>query len=92
MEDPSKLSKRISGDDDEDDNDLIGIALLFKGLYRLPCTINGIKNMYITKYIKLDIGNVEAALVSRVTTASASVDVRNARLGHISVDTVEEPL
>ncbi len=53
----------------------IGIAHLSNGLYRLPCTVNGIEKVYITKYISSD---VKTALVSCVTVASASIDVWHA--------------
>jgi hypothetical protein len=66
-------------------NDLIGMAFSSNGLYRLICTIFGAEQAYITRY---DGNNVEAAQLARTTTATASIDVWHARLGHISVDSI----
>jgi hypothetical protein len=65
---------------------LIGMALSSNGLYRLPCTVIGAEQVYITKYTSN--WNVEAAQVARTTTATASVDVWHHRLGHISVESI----
>jgi hypothetical protein len=61
-------------------NEVLGIAKASGGLYRLPCVITGLESAYISRCIGDK--DVEAALVARTTTATASLDVWHAR--HIS--------
>src|SRR5260221_873850 len=69
------------------DDELIGIAHFFNGLFRLPCTIMGIERTYITKHSGEDHG-VNAVHVTHMTTASASIDTWHVHLGHISIDSI----
>src|SRR5260370_2887557 len=62
-------------------DELIGIAHYSKGLFRLPCTIVEMEHAYISK-------SVDVAHVACTTTASASIDVWHAHLGHISMDSI----
>jgi len=89
----TKLSAKVQFIDNEcqilnSDDDLIGIAKLSNGLYKLPCTIMGTEKAYITKYIGDNEGNVEAVNITQMTTASASVNIWHAHLGHISIDSI----
>ncbi len=62
---------------------LIAIAELKDGLYRLPVTAVTTENAYITIISKPDSANVTHSI-----TASASLDVWHACLGHISMDSI----
>jgi hypothetical protein len=64
------------------EGDLIGLAPLSDGLYRLKCTILGVEQVYITRYEEGE--NVKATQLARTTTASATMAVWHSRLGHIS--------
>src|SRR5258708_10900182 len=66
------------------DDELIGTAHFSDGLFRLPCTIIGIEHAYIMKFSHDD----DTAHVARSTTASASINVWHAHLGHISIDSI----
>ena len=44
------------------------------------------ERIYISKCIEDKTGNVETVQVMRTTTASASIDVWHAQLGHISIE------
>src|SRR5258708_11814114 len=62
---------------------LIAIAELEDSLYRLPVTVVANEKAYITV-----VGTPDSANVAHSITASASLDVWHARLGHISMDSI----
>src|SRR5260370_40468888 len=64
-------------------DELIGIAHYSEGLFRLPCTVIEMECAYISK-------SVDVAHVACSTTASASIDVWHACLGHISMDSISK--